>query len=114
MELLLPLLQRGVKIEDFVTRVGVGLYIVKVLLPSSLGQGPLHVKGGADLCEGFLGDPCFLFPHDEGLLPPRTLLLSHEDQLLHLLNRRRHGRARRRRRWRGLCRVNVDKSAMHQ
>jgi hypothetical protein len=104
-ELLLPLPQHPVKFEDLVTMVGVGLYLVKVLLLSSLGLGPLHVKGGADLGEGFLGDPRFLFPHGKGLLPLRKLLLSREEHLWHLLNyhcrRRRHGRLRRRRRWRG-------------
>jgi hypothetical protein len=85
--------------------IGVGLYLVKVLLPSSLGLGPLRVKGGADLGEGFLRDPRFLFPRGNGFLPPRKLLLSREEQLLHLLNHRHHmrrrGRARRRWWWRG-------------
>jgi hypothetical protein len=103
-----------------VTMVDVGLYLVQVLLPSSLGLGLLRVKGGADLGEGFLKDPCFLFPRGKGFLPPCKLLLSHEERLLHFLNggqsRSRHGRARRRRwhRGRGLHRVNMDKSAMHQ
>jgi hypothetical protein len=82
--------------------VGVGLYLVKVLPPSSLSLGPLRVKGGADLGEGFLRDPRFPFPRGESFLPPRKLLLSREEQLLHLLNgcrhRHRHGRARTR--WR--------------
>jgi hypothetical protein len=103
-ELLLPLPQHPVEVEDLVTMVGVGLYLVKVLLLSSLGLGPLHVKGDADLGEGFLGDPRFLFPHGKGFLPLLKLLLSREEHLRHLLNyhhrRRRHGRLRRRR-WRG-------------
>jgi hypothetical protein len=70
----------------------VGLYLVKVLLPSSLSLGPLHVKGDADLDEGFLIGPRFLFPHDEGFLPSRKLILSREEQLLYLLNSHRHMR----------------------
>jgi hypothetical protein len=31
---------------------GVGLYLIEILLPSGLGLGPLHVKGGADLEKG--------------------------------------------------------------
>jgi hypothetical protein len=85
--------------------VGVDLYLVEVLLPSSLGLGPLRVKGGADLGEGFLRDPRLLFPCDKGFLPPCKLLPSHEERLLHLLNHRHrrhcHGRARRRRRGEG-------------
>jgi hypothetical protein len=96
------------------------MYLVKVLLPGSLSLGPLRIKGGTDLGKGFLRDPCFLFPHDKGFLPPRKFLLSREEQLLHLLNHHRRmrcrGRARRRRWWRGrgLHRVNADKSATHQ
>jgi hypothetical protein len=80
--------------------VGVGLYLVKVLPPSSLSLGPLRVKGGADLGEGFLRDPHFPFPRGESFLPPRKLLLSREEQLLHFLDghhrRRYRGMARRR------------------
>jgi hypothetical protein len=99
--------------------IGVGLYLVKVLLLSSLGLGTLCVRSGADLGEGFLKDPRFLFPHGEGFLPPCKLLLSHEENVLHLLNghhcRHRCGRSRRRRwRGRGLPRTNADKSSMHQ
>jgi hypothetical protein len=54
----------------------VGLHLVKVLLPSSLGLGLLRVKGGTDLGEGFLGDPLFLFPRGMGFLPSGKLLLS--------------------------------------
>jgi hypothetical protein len=100
-ELLLPLPQHLVEVEDLVTMVGVGLYLVKVLPLSSLSLGLLRVKHGADLGEGFLGDPSFLFPRGEGFLHPCKLLLLREEQLLHLLNYHRHrhysSRVRRRR-----------------
>jgi hypothetical protein len=83
------------------TAVGVGLYLVEALLSSCLVLGPLRIKGGADLGEGFLRDPRLLFPCGEGFLPLRKLLLSHEEQLQHLLNRHHRGRARRRRRGEG-------------
>jgi hypothetical protein len=57
--------------------VSVGLYPVAVLLLSSLSLGPLRIKGGTDLGEGFLRDLRLLFPHGEGFLPPHNLLLSH-------------------------------------
>jgi hypothetical protein len=93
------------------------MYLVEVHLPSSLGLSMLRVKGGADLGEDFLRDPLLLLTYGEGLLPPHKLLLSREEQLLHLLNcrRRRHHRGRaRRRRGRGLPRANVNKSATHR
>jgi hypothetical protein len=66
--------------------VSVGLYLPKVLLPSSLRLSPLRIKSGVDLGEGFL--------------PPRKLLLSREEQLLHFLDGhyRRHYRGMARRR----------------
>jgi hypothetical protein len=102
-----------------VTAVGICMYLVKVLLPSSLGLILLRIKGGADLGDDFLRDPHFLFPCGKGFLSPCKLFLSREEQLLHLLNchRRRHRCGRARRRWwrgRGPPRANVDKSATHQ
>jgi hypothetical protein len=89
------------EVKGFLTVVGLGLYLVAVLLPSSLGLGPLRIMGGTDLGEGFLRDPFLLLPHHKGFFSPRKLLLSCEEQLLHLLNSYQP-------------RVNVDKTAMHQ
>ncbi len=44
------------EVKDLVTTIGVGLYLVEVLLPNSLDLGLLHIKGGANLGEGFLAD----------------------------------------------------------
>jgi hypothetical protein len=62
---------------------GVSLYLVKVLLPSSLGLGPLRVKGGAELDEGLLGDPLLLLTHSEGFLLSCEFPLSCKEPLNH-------------------------------
>jgi hypothetical protein len=43
----------------------VGLYLFKVLLLSSLSLGPLLIKGGNDLGEGFFRYARLLLPHGE-------------------------------------------------
>jgi hypothetical protein len=92
--------QRHVKVEDELAAVGVSLYLVEVLLPSSLVLGPLLVKSGTGLGEGFVGNSCLLLPRGEGFLPLCELTLPRKELLNHHSQRPRHSTARRcRRKW---------------
>jgi hypothetical protein len=76
----------------------VSLYLVEILLLSSLSLGPLHVNGSADMDKGFLRYPHLLLPHGEGFLAPCKLPLSCKELLNRCSRRRQHDRARRQRR----------------
>jgi hypothetical protein len=77
----LLLLQYLVEAKDVLTASSESLYLVRVLLPSNLDLGLVCIKGGADLDDGFLRDPCLLHPRSEGFLPPREFPLPHMEPL---------------------------------
>jgi hypothetical protein len=73
---------------------GVLRHLVKVLLPGSLGLGPLLIKRSIDLGKGLLRDPHLLLHRGEGLFPLGELPLPGEE-LIDYHARRRRCRARR-------------------
>jgi hypothetical protein len=62
----------------------VRLNLVEVLLPGSIGLGPLLIKGSAGLEIGLFRDPRLIPPCNECFFPPCEFPLQHEE----LLNRR--------------------------
>jgi hypothetical protein len=100
-QVLLPLIKLGpflpqhlVEVENLPTASGVLRHLVKVLLPGSLGLGPLLIKRSTDLGKGLLGDPHLLLPRDEDLFPLGELPLPGKE-FLDCHGRRCHHRARR-------------------
>jgi hypothetical protein len=74
LNLLLP--QNLVKAQGWFITGRVSMYLVKVPLLSSLVLGPLSIKGCANIGKGFLENPRLRFPHGDGLLPLRELLVT--------------------------------------
>jgi hypothetical protein len=80
-ELNLLLRRDLVEVKNLLAASSVSLNLVEVVLPGSIGLGPLLIKGSAGLDKGLFGDPRLILPHEECFLPMREFPLPGEELL---------------------------------